>query len=135
MTIKELSQLYWLNREIEADQHRLEELKIQAQSVSSPNMNGSPRRGSQEASRIEACVAEIIDMQAIISAKQQQCIYEKSRLERYIASIPDSLTRMIFTYRFINGLSWLQVAHHVGGNSEDSVKKICYRFLKSQSKQ
>lgn len=130
MTIKELSQLYWLNQEIAADKQRLRELEAQAHSISSPNLNSAPLSGSKDASRIEACIAEIIDMQAIISAKQQQCIYEKNRLERYIAGIPDSLTRLIFTYRFINGLSWVQVAFHVGNNSEDSVKKICYRYLK-----
>lgn len=76
------------------------------------------------------CVAEIIDLNAIIAAKQQQCIHERNRLERYIADIPDSLTRQIFTLRFINGLTWYQVAMYIGGgNTEASVKMTCYRYL------
>ena len=73
-------------------------------------------------------------MKAIISAKQQQCIYERNRLERYISSIPDSLTRQIFTYRFVNGLNWHQTAMHVGGgNTDESVRKRVYRYLQSTS--
>ncbi|MCD8086474.1 MAG: hypothetical protein LUF28_09195 [Clostridiales bacterium] len=36
MTIKELSQLYWLNREIELDTQRLEELQRSAEAPRSP---------------------------------------------------------------------------------------------------
>ena len=132
MTIKELSQLYWLNREIEYDQQRLEELEMKAASPATPKLDGMPRSGSPEGSRLEALVLEIIDLQAIIAAKQIQCIHERQRLERYIATVPDSLTRMILTFRFVNGLPWAQVAHSIGGgNTEDSVKKCCYRYLRA----
>ena len=43
-------------------------------------------------------VADIVDLKAIIAAKQQQCIYERNRLERYIDEIPDSVTRQILRY-------------------------------------
>ncbi len=77
------------------------------------------------------CAAEIADLRGIIEAKQRQCLYERNRLERYIASIPDSLLRQIFTYRFISGLSWRQVAACVGGgNSAGNVRMLCYRYLK-----
>ena len=130
MTVKELSQLYWLNREIEADKRRLEELESMVLSPKTQNLNGMPRTsgcGDSMARR----VADIIDLKAIISAKQQQCVYERNRLERYINSIPDSLTRQIFSLRFINGLSWIQTAMSIGGgNTEDGVRKRVYRYIK-----
>lgn len=130
MTVKELSQLYWLNREIELDQERLAELERKALSPSSPNLSGMPGGSNYFSSKIERYVADIVDLQMIIQAKQQQCIHERSRLERYIATIPDSLTRQIFTLRFVNGLPWMQVALHLGGsNTADSVKKTCYRYI------
>ena len=53
-------------------------------------------------------------------------------LERYIADIPDSVTRQIFEYRFANCLPWEQVAACMGGdNKGESVRKRCYRYLKS----
>ncbi len=131
MTVKELSQLYWLNREIEEDMRRLEDLEALASSPKSPQYDGMPHApGYGDA--LARCVAEIVDLKAIIAAKQQQCIYERSRLERYIAGIPDSLTRQIFTLRFINGLNWYQTAMHVGGgNTDESVRKRVYRYLKN----
>ena len=129
MTKKELSQLYWLKLEIEEDRRRLDELEAIAASPASPRYDGMPHApGAGDG--MARMAAEIADLTAIISAKQQQCIHERNRLERYIADIPDSLTRQIFTYRFVKGLSWRQIAVRVGGgNTEDSVKKTCYRYL------
>ena len=74
--------------------------------------------------------AEIAELRGIIEAKHQQCLYERSRLERYISSIDDSLLRQIFTYRFINGLPWRQVAACIGGgNTEDGCRKAVQRYL------
>lgn len=132
MTVKELSQLYHLNREIEMDQKRLAELEAAVSSPHSPNMDGMPHAPGY-GDTLARNIAEIVDLKAIISAKQQQCLHERCRLERYIAGIPGSLTRMIFTLRFINGLSWYQIAMHIGGgNTEESVRKRVYRYLKSE---
>lgn len=133
MTVKELSQLYWLNREIEMDMERLRQLEAAASAPKAQKIDGMPRSPGY-GDTLARMVAEIVDLKAIIAAKQQQCIHERSRLERYIAGIPDSLTRQIFTLRFINGLTWYQVAMHIGGNTEDSVKKVCYRYLDKENK-
>lgn len=134
MTVKELSQLYHLNREIEMDQKRLAELEAAVSCPHSPDMDGMPHApGYSDA--LARNIAEIVDLKAIISAKQQQCLHERCRLERYISGISDSLTRMIFTLRFINGLSWYQIATHVGGgNTAEGVRKRVYRHLKSGKK-
>lgn len=131
MTLKELSQLYYLNREIEMDQERVEALRAKASAPGSPNYDGMPKSPSYE-NRLERYIADIVDLENIINLKIQQCLIERKRLERYISEIPDSLTRQIFTLRFINGLSWLQVAYSIGGNNtEQSVKMICYRYIKN----
>ena len=133
MTLKELSQLYYLNREIERDQERLEELRAKASAPGAPNYDGMPKSPSFE-NRLERYIAEIVDLEAIILAKTTQCLHERNRLERYIAEIPDSLTRQIFQLRFIKGLTWLQIAYSVGGNNtEASVKMVCYRYLKKDN--
>lgn len=129
MTLKELSQLYYLNREIEMDKKRLLELEAQAVSCS-PNLTGMPRSPGIS-DKVGRYAADIVDLKGIIEAKLQQCIYERNRLERYISEIDDSLLRQIFTYRFVNGLPWEQVAACVGGsNTPASVKMACYRYLK-----
>ncbi len=129
MTMKELSQLYYLNREIETDRRRLEALRRKASSPSSPGLTGMPYN-STPGNRLERLCGDIDDLTSIIESKLTKCQHERNRLERYISAIPDSLTRQIFTQRFINGKSWGQVAMSVGGtNSNDSVRMICKRYL------
>ncbi len=130
MTVKELSQLYWLNREIEDDKRRLDELEAMVSSPRSPNYDGMPHAPGT-GDTLARLVTEIIDLQAIIAAKQLQCVHERNRLERYISNIPDSLTRQIFALRFINGLTWHQTAIRIGGgNTENGVRQRVYRYLK-----
>lgn len=128
MTLKELSQLYYLNREIEIDQERLEALRVRASAPGSPSYDGMPKSPSFD-NRLERLCAEIIDLEAIISAKVIQCVHERNRLERYIADIPDSFIRQIFQLRFVNGLNWQQVAASIGNNTADSVRMACNRYI------
>lgn len=132
MTLKELSQLYYLNREIESDMRRLEELKSKAENLTSPKASeGSSGSVRRTTSTVERLTPHIIELKAIIEAKQKRCMDERIVLEKFIASIPDSITRQAFTYRFVNGLDWPQVAYHIGGgNTSTGISKRVYRYLK-----
>ena len=128
MTLKELSQLYYISREIEMDKRRLQELEAKA--VPGAQILTRMPRPPGVKDNVGEYAAEIADLRGIIEAKQQQCFYERSRLERYISSIDDSLIRQIFTYRFVNRLSWRQVAACIGGgNTEDGCRKAVQRYL------
>ena len=54
-----------------------------------------------------------------------------NKVDAFIADINDSHMRRIIRLRFLDGLSWADVARMVGGNTEDSVKKMFYRFLEN----
>lgn len=134
MTLKELSQLYYLNHEIEMDKERLAELRQKAYSLSGSTISGMPRGGNNSrGAAYEKYAAEIADLEAIISAKITQCLHERSRLERYISEISNCLTRQIFTYRFVSCLNWNEVADKLddgtGRITDNSVKKRLYRYL------
>lgn len=68
------------------------------------------------------------DMQLCKRLEQQ-----KKRIEKYIYSIPDSVTRRIFSYRYLDGKvrhSWQWIAFKIGGgNSADSVRKRVHRYI------
>ncbi len=129
MTIKELSQLYYLNREIEQLAQELAEKESAATSATT-KITGLPHAGSM--SDKAALWAAIADARTIIEAKQKICVAEYNKLIRYIASVEDSMMRQILTLRFVNGLSWRQVANHIGGNNtEDGVRMAATRFIEA----
>lgn len=130
MTLHELSQLYYLNNEIKQERERLRELRSKAQSPSVSRLSDSPARTGNVSSRTERYAQQIAQLEAVIEQKLLCRLREQIRLELYIADIPDSLTRQIFTLRFVKCYTWAKIASVVGGNTESSVKMICYRYLK-----
>ncbi len=53
-----------------------------------------------------------------------------NEIELFISNINDSHIRRIINLRIIKKFSWGKVAETIGGgNTEDSVKKIFYRFM------
>lgn len=127
MTAKELSQLFYLNKEIEDDKKRLAELEAAAESTTI-TITGLPHVRS--ISDKTAIAAEIADCRAAIEAKNKLCIIEYNRLMRYVNNIDDSIMRQIITLRHVNGLSWRQVAMSIGGgNTEGSVRLAHKRYM------
>ena len=134
MTKKELSQYYWLQKEINGYEEKLKELRSRAMSVQAPALSDMPKGGGLK-SRIEEYVAEILDLEAIIMAKQLQCIHERQRLERFILSIPDSMTRLIFDLRCVQGKTWKEVAACMGGGmTENTACQIFLRYTRRARK-
>lgn len=133
MTLKELSQLYWLNREIERKKARLSELRTKSV-YTEQGITGVP--GTQGVSdRTSSYAVEIADTQEIIEISIRRCFCELNRLDHYIDSVDDARMRDILSLRFINGLPWKQVAASIGGgNTADGVRKACKRFLKKNIK-
>lgn len=128
MNKKELSQLYWLNREIEEQQRRLDELERLAASCTS-SITGLPKnRGVTD--KLSNYVAEIVDLKGLIDLNIKKCFYELNRLNRYINTVDDSQMRLILSLRYINGLSWIQIAFSIGEHDEQYPRRKHNEFLK-----
>ncbi len=128
MTIRELSQLYYLNREISDLKLKIAEIEAKATdtSVKITGMPHAPTAGD----KIGKLIAELDYYKSTLNNRLEQCRLELIRLNDYISKCDDSLTRQILTYRFVNGLPWTQVAASIGGTSEYAVKKTAYRYIK-----
>ena len=127
MTKKELSQLYYLNREIQRNKEKRDQLRCRATSMTSV-LSGMPHAAG--VSDKTALAAEIAYLDGIIDSQITQTFYEYNRLIAYINGIDDSLTRQVFELRFINRLGWQQIAFSIGGgNTASSVRHICERYL------
>lgn len=131
MTNQELSQLYYLVKEIKLKRQQLEQLRTIAEGTT-VELTGMPH-GTGIKDKIGNVAADIADIKAILELKIQEYYYQYNRLTRYIESIDDSLIRQIMTLRYIELKEWNDVADLVGGNNtEDSVKKRVYRYLDKQ---
>ena len=128
MTKNELSQLYWLGREIKEQQRRLAELESLATSCTSL-ITGMPH-GRGVDNRLAEYVAEIADLRDQINLNLRKCFYELNRLTNYVSGIEDSQIRQIISLRHINGLSWVRIAFALGGDSTaDGVRMAYKRYL------
>ena len=129
MTIGELNNLRYIEKEITLLQERIEELETEAARVT-PILTGLPGKGSC-GDRIGAVVEQIIEEKEKLEAALQQRQEERRKAMRFINSIADSQLRTIFILRFVAGKSWNEVANYIGGgNTESSVRMHVYRYMK-----
>lgn len=133
MTLKELSKLYYLNKLIERDTLRLQELDARL-GPGSMKMNGMPRNPSPD-NVFEETQMLWLEIQSRLLKEQEEYIRERILLEENLRSVEDYQVRLILTFRFVDLMTWRQIAFKIGGNNtEDSVKKIAYRFIKASQK-
>ena len=132
MTLAELSKLYRIKCRAEECERRLAKLHLQRRGVQSPLFDGTPKNKSTS-SRVEKLALEIVEVESALLDLRCRYFEERLRLERYIATIPDSRLRLIFTARFVEGLTWEKVARYVGGNTtEYGARMLCYRYIRGQ---
>lgn len=129
LTKKELSELYWLNREIEEEQRKLKELEVAATNCTA-KITGLPHVSGVH-DKIGDLGILIAEQKDLIELKIRQSIIEYNRLNRYITSVSDIQMRIILSLRYVNGLTWQQIADNIGGgNTADGIRKKHDRFLK-----
>lgn len=132
MTLRELSIYYKLHERLERNRQMLSSLYTAA-GLGAQEITGMPHAPgvSDEVSNL---VIEIEDLKERISHLESECAREKRILERYIDTIEDDQTRMVFRLRFLHCMTWPQVAKAIGGrNTANSVKLICHRYLNPKS--
>ena len=128
ITKRELSQLYYLSREIERDKRRLKELEALAEGTTQhlTGMPIAPGFGDKTA----RYAIEIMELKEIIECNMRRCMIEYNRLIRFISSVEDSQMRQILTLRYVNGMTWLRIATEIGETDESYPRRKHNKFLK-----
>ncbi len=128
VTLEKLSRYYRLHIRMEQNLETLEALEA-AVHPGAQRLTGMPHAVGVS-DRIGDLAVEIADLRRQIVMLQLELDRERTKLNQFISSIDNDLTRTVFRLRFLRCLTWKEVAHIIGGrNTETSVKKICYRYL------
>ncbi|MDI3310944.1 MAG: hypothetical protein QJR05_05885 [Thermoanaerobacterium sp.] len=138
MDKKKLSQLKYLNKEIELLQKEIDKTKRAIDTYTATDVvKGSDSEWPyiRRTFRIEGVVIpdyerRVKHLQKKLQSRLDELIKKREEIEDFISKIPDSLIRQIITLRYKNGLTWNQIATHIGGNNTaDSVRMMHNRFF------
>lgn len=86
----------------------------------------------------EGCPYPELTRKKTLLLARQQCLKEReltllgltNEVEQYINEIQDGRMRRMITYRFLDNLSWFQVAQRIGGrHTADGCRMAVQRFL------
>ncbi|MEG0751381.1 MAG: hypothetical protein RR998_09465 [Oscillospiraceae bacterium] len=132
ITVRELSQLRYLKREIALDRRRLIALKSYASY--GKQRQESVQGGVGVSDRTGTCGCEIAYLSEMISQNIRRAICELLRLQSVINDIGDSETRQIFFERYVRGKSWLAVSFELGLSGEHVPRRIHNSYLREVNK-
>ena len=127
MTIKDLSQLYNIRKRLDERREMLALLNARATKVTA-SIGGMPHgSGISDKTSIAAEIAELKREIEDLAAQEDR---ELLRLCRYITGVQDAYMQRLLRLRFLDGMTWRQVAYRAGGgNTEDGVRKAVFRFV------
>ena len=134
MTMKELYQLHNLIKLIERDTNEIRLIEERL-GVKSPSLTGMPHApGAHD--KLGEGVPELVDRKNELEERRKQYTAVRNKLRSYVESVPDLHVRLIMQLRFLDLMSWQEVADFAGGqNSEDSVRMLVKRYLKRENRE
>ncbi len=74
-------------------------------------------------------------LRKVLVERKVKCEQLKIKIEEFISDIPDSITRQVFQYRYIDGLGWQAIAYRIGRHDESYPRKMIHdKYLDSLDK-
>lgn len=132
MTIEDLRELFYLDKLIDYENEQLDNLRAKLD-LHSPAISDMPKASGAK-DKIGEVVPEIVDKTRQIEMDVRDLEERRNCLQEFIRVLPNIRIRLIMSLRFIDRLPWTMVAEKIGGmETEDTVKKACYRYLENQS--
>lgn len=131
MTKEELGQYKALKMEINMLHKRI--LKIKADQKGAEHNICQPARFPAHSNLIqeERTIRKSELLKDVIEKKKEECEKQLLEIQLYINEIPDSKLRVIFTHRYVDGLSWQAVAFRIGEVDESYPRRKHDKYLKA----
>lgn len=122
-----LSQLRALRAEVEMLAARVEEIETAARG-GGRRITGMPRAGSIS-DPVARYGVELVQLRGQLERRMERCAAELRQLYALIDRIEDSAVRQVMTYRYVDGMSWQQVAFAMGEFDEQYPRRLHNRFI------
>jgi len=137
ITKQQLRQLRWLKSEIKLLREQMENMEysfvtdmVKGSHQEHPYTERSFRLIGIDADEYRRKTAKL---KKRLEQRADELVDLVAEINRYVENIDDSLIRQIITLRHVNGLTWDQVAAHIGGgNTGDGVRMLHDRFLRGK---
>ena len=136
MTRKNLEQIYYLSKQLEVWQRKLND--IQADVALSPRvLDGMPySKTNSTGDPTQAKAIKLAEVSKIVEGKIAEIKYAIFEVEEYLAKIDDPLISQIIEFRCRDLMTWDGVAMMVGGNhTAESVRQIYHRYVNNLPKE
>ena len=110
MTVKEyLGQAYLLDKRIKSDTMELEELRLMAQTISSPGFEEHYNASKNTDAPYIKTLEKMFDMESKIMTEMNLLLELKDQIRDVISKIEKPEYQMIMRYRYIHNLSWSKI--------------------------
>lgn len=101
-------------RDLIAEHKHLEEEleRLDALSISGPNLDGMPRGGSGPSNPVERLALKRLTLQNRYTEQMERMVEQQTAIEDLIESL-DPTERILARFRYIDGLTWEEVCYHI----------------------
>ena len=122
MKKEELSNLYWIKKEIVLQEQRLQELTSEAEGTRAVISNMPKTKIPND--KVANIATEIADLRTAIEANRKRCIKEEAEIEKWLSILVNSETRILLRLRLIEGLHWDAIGDKMGYEKSTVRKKF-----------
>lgn len=128
LTVEELNEIYYINKEIAGLQRELANLK-QKNFYKANIITDMPKGGETKEQNMEY-VSAMIEIENRIRNSLKRLQYKREKAISFINTIKDPELRLIIQLRSINNMSWYQIGDEIGIDRRTASKKFYNYFEK-----
>ncbi len=125
--LKQYTDLQSEIKDLEKRIKKLENFKVEHDIVTGSNNEFpyQPRSFKIEGYNIQD-VDRANELKTLLVERKDKCEDMKIEIEKFISTIPDSMTRRVFQYKYIDCLTWRQIAYRIGRHDESYPRKVVH---------
>lgn len=127
MTVEELSELYYINKEIEQIQKELYDLKNK--NFFKNSILSDMPKGGERLDEFVAYVDDVKTLENMLQYSLRKLQEKRKKIEAFLEGIEDSELRLIMRLRAVNNMKWEEIAGEIG-LERTTVSKKFYKYFR-----